>query len=572
MNRRWSIIFIVGLFAAFACEKKAEILPPIRLDISPRTGLTTSIFTFDLTKTLEYYENDRIFVRWDWEGDGIFDTPFLNEKILTHRFYAPGSYYPKAEIKNLEGLSSDSSFQIEVGRGYSNPKAAFKISPQGGHIHTIFTLDANNTKDDEDSLSTLSFKWDFEGDGIWDTDLGKSPVVEYVYPEPDVYWPNLYVEDPGRRGSVVKQRLEVTLIDTCLKPEFIAIPELIIQNEDVIFDASISHNICRDDDDFLYRWDFNNDRFFDTEWSDDPVAVYSFPVEQYYDVRLQIRNSMGLENTITEKFWIYHQNQPPRAKFNVSTYGGNTNTSIRFDSWAGWDLEDSPSQMLRRWDWDNDGNWDSELNYEKVVFHTFDAPGDYTVAMELIDRGGLKDTAYLEIYINDSDYESDLLIDKRGTGWNYYGTVKIGDQWWITKNLQVNDRLYDNEPYMCGGVVSAAYGYLYPYHTLPIVCPDGWRVPSRDDWNKLLDNLPSDDYYDELVLGGNAGFNAVFGGSIGETGCSLGKRGYYWSTTKPRDQNFISVWVITFDSVNQQMLKGYHLQASKFSIRCMKDD
>ena len=207
MDRRWSILFILGLLSTVACEKKSDLLPPIRPDISPSYGLTTSTFTFDLSKTLEHFGSDRIFVRWDWEGDNIYDIPFLNEKILTHRYYAPGTYFPKVEIKNLEGLTSDSSFQIEVGRGYSDPKPAFTITPQAGHIHTIFTLDATHSRDDEDSLSTLSFKWDFEGDGIWDTDLGKSLVLEHVYPEPKIYWPSLYVEDPGRRGSTIKQRL-----------------------------------------------------------------------------------------------------------------------------------------------------------------------------------------------------------------------------------------------------------------------------------------------------------------------------------------------------------------------------
>ncbi len=577
--KKGSLLILIGwILILCACEKTSAPLPVISPEIYPLKGPTTTTFSFDLSKTLEFDNNDRIFVRWDWEGDGLFDIPFLNEKKLNHRYFKPGTYYPRAQIKNLAGQTSDSSFQIQVSRGFSNPRAAFILTPETGHIYTSFTLDASLTQDDEDSLSSLIFKWDFEGDGIWDTKPGNSPIAFKIYPVPQVYMPRLHVEDPGGRVNIISRVLQVTLLDTCIIPDFITVPGILIQNEDILFDAGKSYYSCDLNENLMYRWDFNNDGFYDTEWSEQATAIHSFPVEQYYFTKLVILNSLGLENSIIKKFWIYHQNQAPSAKFTVSTFGGNTKTVIRFDSWASRDGEDSPSQMLTRWDWENDGIWDSELNFEKEVFHSFASPGKYTVAMELIDRGELRDTAYKEIYISDSQYETDILLDKRGTGWNYYGTIKIRDQWWFSKNLKVDyPHFYGNRAYIGEGSDVGFYGYLYPFEKLPAVCPDGWRVPTKNDWNKLFDTLGPEDHYEELILGGSTGFNAVFGGLIDLDNLpnaeqDLGKRGYYWSSTKPGDQSFMSVWVITIDKNKRKILPGYNPQDQYYSVRCMRDD
>jgi len=68
-----------------------------------------------------------------------------------------------------------------------------------------------------------------------------------------------------------------------------------------------------------------------------------------------------------------------------------------------------------------------------------------------------------------------------------YKTVKIGDQTWMAENLnyEISDSwCYDNNSSNCN-----TYGRLYTWVTAQNVCPSGWHLPSRDEWNILFEYL-----------------------------------------------------------------------------------
>jgi len=71
-------------------------------------------------------------------------------------------------------------------------------------------------------------------------------------------------------------------------------------------------------------------------------------------------------------------------------------------------------------------------------------------------------------------------------------TVEIGNQWWMSQNLMFqpsvgNYWVYDNER------LTTTYGYLYDWKTANKVCPDGWHLPSDEDWEILIDYLGGDE-------------------------------------------------------------------------------
>jgi uncharacterized protein (TIGR02145 family) len=162
-----------------------------------------------------------------------------------------------------------------------------------------------------------------------------------------------------------------------------------------------------------------------------------------------------------------------------------------------------------------------------------------------------------------------------------YRTVEIGNQTWMAENLNYavdSSWCYNNNDSYC-----ATYGRLYSFDAALEACPGGWHVPSRSDWDYLI-NVSAGKYLAGYKLKSKSGwdnngngtdefeFSALPGGYRDEDRQfrEAGARGNWWSSTDYgkgslfyyyRDMNFLNV----------NSFEGRQEGINGLSVRCIKN-
>jgi len=152
-----------------------------------------------------------------------------------------------------------------------------------------------------------------------------------------------------------------------------------------------------------------------------------------------------------------------------------------------------------------------------------------------------------------------------------YKTVQIGNQNWLAENLAYkpdsgNYRTYDNKPDNVN-----LYGYLYEWDIATQVCPVGWHLPTKDDFEQLLNNYPQltgEALATTLLTAGTSRFEALFAGYCNGNAefKSKDSETYFWSSTT-RFSN--AAWRFSINANNAEI--GIAYRNCGFSVRCIKD-
>ncbi len=90
--------------------------PPTAVLLTGSTaGDTTRVFQFDAGDCEDAEdEAETLEVRWDWNGDGIWDTPYSTVKSTTHRFAAHGRYTVRLEVRDSAGGTDTADRLVRV--------------------------------------------------------------------------------------------------------------------------------------------------------------------------------------------------------------------------------------------------------------------------------------------------------------------------------------------------------------------------------------------------------------------------------------------------------------------------
>jgi uncharacterized protein (TIGR02145 family) len=195
---------------------------------------------------------------------------------------------------------------------------------------------------------------------------------------------------------------------------------------------------------------------------------------------------------------------------------------------------------------------------------------------------------------------------------NTYKTVKIGTQTWMAENLKVTR--YRNGVIIpevakqtdwtnlkagawCTFTNNAnfgqIYGKLYNWYTVQDsrgVCPVGWRIPKKNDFEILKNNLGGDslsavrlmesgpEYWKSNTGNNTSGFSARAGswrGGDGNFYYWVGDSGHWWTSTKESGNTTWDVnhpWVFTINGYRSLLSRDPYFSINAgASIRCIKE-
>lgn len=180
--------------------------------------------------------------------------------------------------------------------------------------------------------------------------------------------------------------------------------------------------------------------------------------------------------------------------------------------------------------------------------------------------------------------ETDVFIDVRDG--QEYKIVKIGEQWWFAENLNYKtdvDSWYFNDD----SINNSPHGRLYTLESALKAIPDGWRLSTENDWEKIERELGMS--IDEINENGWRGFGLakylwddaefdfdVKWNGIRDTSNSVlyddGASAYFWTSTIYNETPINDTYYCrhlneTFGSIRRRIEAKW----KGLSVRCVKN-
>ena len=220
--------------------------------------------------------------------------------------------------------------------------------------------------------------------------------------------------------------------------------------------------------------------------------------------------------------------------------------------------------------------WESSSLLEKFYFNkgTITQPIIVSKKKEVVDRkqaGSFNKTPHENFSGN-----SGTFTDKRDR--QSYKWVQIGTQIWMAENLKYetsNSWCYDNDKANCD-----KYGRLYNWDAAMKSCPEGWHLPSDDEWDILVNYIGGakvagkklKSTYDWYL---NKNGSNAYGFEVLPGGCRysnvsfdlLEHYAYFWSS----HEIGAGAWPRSFYYSYDEVYHYFNYKSYGFSVRCVQD-
>lgn len=229
-------------------------------------------------------------------------------------------------------------------------------------------------------------------------------------------------------------------------------------DENIEFNASESYD--PDGDIIGYRWDFNNDGTYDTDWLTTPYASHTYISTGEYTVKIEVKDDDDSTDTDTTTVTINVPNNPPTKPTIEGPETGNKNIDYNYTvtstdpdnhsieytiDWGDGSIETSSGFIANGTGYTTSHNWTSAGKYSVWAEAVDDydngngTPSGKTYLTVLIDATNVGDIGYLTDDDGDETYDTfhntnetiETSVEKRTDGKYLIDSDGDGDWDWI---------------------------------------------------------------------------------------------------------------------------------------------
>lgn len=378
------------------------------------------------------------------------------------------------------------------GAGNQSPVASL-VCPGTGKTGTSLAFDASGSTDADGTIVSYSFTW---GDGFQAT--GPSGKANHTYSQIGPVTVTVVVtDDLGATGS---KSCSVEITDANAPVVLITKPAADLQ----VTQGTVVTGIIADVTPAPGRSIVKAELVVGGVVVGEPDLIapyvfdYTVPTSAVTDSIIQVRvratDSLGSAGSSSPR-QLFVKNDKPLASFSAVISGNLVATA---DATGCTDTE-TPSALLQvRWDWDDDGTFDTGWSVQKVATYQYLADGAHTIRMEVTDEVGQVSTATRTV-----NFQSVQDVSGSVTTTLWYGTINItgdvtvpsGNTLTISKGTTIVFLEFDQNSDNVGDFDITVNGTLVVEGTAdePVIFTtlDTNGKVNASSWNKILLNTGS---------------------------------------------------------------------------------
>ena len=315
-----------------------------------------------------------------------------------------------ARIRDRVGNEASTTSDFSLG--------IFRAIPGASPTSGTAPLTVHFTTDGEDPAGTIQrFRWDFDGNGSYDTYDEMAKDYNHTYNSSGTYNATLYVwSSTGESASAsititVENNPPVATADVV--PSNGAIP----LNVDLYGSGSDSDGSI-----VLYEWDFDGDGVYEWSSATTGTTTYSYNVVGTYNAVFRVTDNEGDTSTAVAVTTVISAGPEgsPTAEGSATPDSGPAPLTVSFD---GMGIDPDGTIVLYEWDYENDGVYDWSSSTTAATNHTYNDAGSVTAAFRVTDNDGKTGVDYLLIEVG---LQVSLQIFDSDQTFNPYSGESIG--------------------------------------------------------------------------------------------------------------------------------------------------